>query len=49
MYGIDYLFNEVNEKDYYEPKEINSTFDDSYISYESRGDKDNKLVLLRIF
>ena len=22
MYGLDYLFNEVNEKDYYEPKEI---------------------------
>ena len=21
MYGLDYLFNKVNEKDYYEPKE----------------------------
>ena len=29
MYGLDYLFNEVNEKDYYEPKEIKSAFDGS--------------------
>ena len=26
MYGLDYLFNEVNEKDYYEPKETKSAF-----------------------
>ena len=45
MYGLDYLFNEVNEKDYYEPKEIKSTFDGSYILYESRGDKNSKLAL----
>ena len=45
MYGLDYLFNEVNEKDYYKPKEIKSAFDGSYIFYESRGDKDNKLAL----
>ena len=25
-YGLDYLFNEVNEEDYYEPKEIKSAF-----------------------
>ena len=31
MYGLDYLFN---EEDYYEPKEIKSTFDGSYILYE---------------
>ena len=43
MYGIDYLFNAVNEKGYYEPKEIKSAFDGSYILSESRGDKDNKL------
>ena len=42
-YGLDYLFNELNEKDYYEPKEIKSAFDGSYILYESRGDKDAKL------
>ena len=30
-YGLDYLFNEVNEEDYYEPKEIKSAFDGSYV------------------
>ena len=40
-YGLDYLFNELNE-DYYEPKEIKSAFDGSYMLYESRGDKDAK-------
>ena len=39
MYGLDYLFNEVKEKDYYEPKEIKSAFNGSYILYESKGDK----------
>ena len=48
-YGLDYLFNELNEEDYYEPKEINSAFDGSYILYESRGDKDNKLALYEYF
>ena len=28
-YGLDYLFNELNEEDYYEPKEIKSAFDGS--------------------
>ena len=31
MYGLDYLFNEVNEEDYYEPKEIKSAVDGSYM------------------
>ena len=35
MYGLDYLFNEVNKEDYYEPKEIKCAFDDSYVLYES--------------
>ena len=35
-YGLDYLFNELNEEDYYEAKEIKSAFDGSYILYESR-------------
>ena len=30
-YGLDYLFNELNEEDYYEPKEIKSAFDGSYV------------------
>ena len=49
MYGLDYLFNEVNEKDHFEPKEIKSAFDVSYILYESRGDKNNKLALFEYF
>ena len=45
MYGLDYLFNELNEEYYYESKEIKSAFDGSYILYESERDKDNKLVI----
>ena len=48
-YGLDYLFNELNEEDYYEPKEIKSAFDGSYMLYESRGDKDAKLALYEYF
>ena len=43
--GLDYLFNKINEEDYYEPAEIKSAFDGSYILYESRGDKDAKLAI----
>ena len=38
--GLDYLFNELYGEDYYQPKEIKSAFDGSYILYESRGDKE---------
>ena len=31
MYGLDYLLNEVNEEDYYEPKEKKSAFDGNYV------------------
>ena len=48
-YGLDYLVNEVDEKDYYEPKEIRSAFDGSYVLYESKGDKDNMLVIYEYF
>ena len=48
-YGLDYLFNELNEEDYYEPKEIKSAFDGSYMLYESRGAKDAKLALYEYF
>ena len=48
-YGLDYLFNEFNEEDYYEPKEIKSAFDGSYILYESGEDKDAKLALYEYF
>ena len=45
-YGLDYLFNELNEENYYEPKEIRGVFDGSYILYESKG---NKLALWEYF
>ena len=48
-YGLAYLFNEVNEEDYYEPKEIKGAFDGSYTLYESRGDKDNMLAIYENF
>ena len=48
-YGLDYLFNELNGEDHYEPKEIRSAFDGNYMLYESRGDKDNKLALHKDF
>ena len=30
-YGLDYLFNEVNEEDYYKPTEVKSAFDGNYV------------------
>ena len=33
-YGLDYLFNELNGEDYYEPKEIKSALDGSYMNVE---------------
>ena len=48
-YGLDYLFNEHNEEDYYKPTEVKSAFNGSYILYESRGDKDAKLALYEYF
>ena len=48
-YGLDYLFNELNEEDHYEPKEIKSAFDGTHIVYESKGDKDAKLELWEYF
>ena len=48
-YGLDYLFNELNEEDYYKPTEVKSAFDGSYMLYESKGDKDNKLAVYEYF
>ena len=48
-YGLDYLFNELNEEDYYEPKEIKSAFDGTHIVYKSKADKDAKLALWEYF
>ena len=47
-YGLDYLFNELNE-DYYKPTEVKSVFNGSYMSYESKGDKDYILALYEYF
>ena len=38
---IENLFNKINEEDYCEPIKTKHAFDDNYIVYESRGDKDN--------
>ena len=48
-YGSDYLFNELDEVDYYEPKKVKSAFNGSYVLYESKGDKDNILSLYEYF
>ena len=48
-YGLDYLFNELNEEDYYKPTEVKSAFDGGYVLYESRGDKDSKLAIYEYF
>ena len=42
---IKYLFNNINEEDYYESINIKHAFDDNYIAYESRRDKYNNLSL----
>ena len=33
-YGLDYLFSELDEVDYYEPKVVKSAFNGSYMLYE---------------
>ena len=42
---IENVFNKISEEEYYEPTKIRDSFDDNYIEYESRGDKDNNLSL----
>ena len=48
-YGLDYLFNGLDEGDYYEPREVKSAFDGIYMLYESSGDKDSKLAIYEYF
>ena len=48
-YGLDYLFNELNEEDYYKPREVKSAFDGGYALYESRGDNDGRLSIDEYF
>ena len=47
--GLDYLLNEVNEEDYYKPREVKSAFDGSYVLYESKRDKDKMPVIYEYF
>ena len=47
--GVDYLLNKLDEGNYYEPKEVKSVFECSYVLYEIRGDKDNKLTIYEYF
>ena len=49
IYGLDYSFNELNKENYFEPKEIKSAFDGSYMLYESRGDRDAMLAIWEYF
>ena len=39
---IENLFDEINE-DYYKPIKTKGAFNNNYIEYESRGDKDKRL------
>ena len=48
-YGLDCLFNELNEEDYYKPTEVKSAFNGSYMLYESEGDNDSKLSINEYF
>ena len=48
-HGLDYLFNELDEEDYYKPTEVKRAFDGGYILYESNGDKDSRLLIDEYF
>ena len=48
-YGLDYLLNELDKGGYYEPREVKSAFDGSYVLYQSNGDKDSKLSIHEYF
>ena len=44
-HDIRNLLNEIAKENYYEPIEIKSAFNASYIEYENRGDNDSNLSL----
>ena len=48
-YCLDYLFNELDDGDYYETREVKSAFDGSYMLYESSREKDSKLAIYEYF
>ena len=46
--SIENLFNKIDE-DYYKPVKTKDNFNDNYIEYENRGDKDKKLSIKEYF
>ena len=48
MRKIEDLTNEIDEEDYYKPTKTKSAFNNNYIEYKSRGDKDENLSLNNI-
>ena len=42
---IENLFGEFNDEGYYEPTKTKDAFNNNYIEYESRGDKNKNLSL----
>ena len=43
------LFEEQEEKYYYQPKRVSNFYNNSYIEYESNGDRNRKLSLDEYF
>ena len=43
------MFGEFNDEDYYEPIKTKDAFNNNYIEYESRGDKNKNLSLKQYF
>ena len=43
---IEGLFDLSDKEDYYKPIILNSAFNDNYIQYESKGDKDKILTII---
>ena len=46
--SIENLFNKIDE-DYYKSVKTKDNFNDNYIEYENRGDKDKKLSIKEYF
>ena len=46
---IENLFDEVSEQDYYKPILVKSSFKGNYKYYESRGDKEKKIISKTIY
>ena len=42
---IKTLFEQKEEKDYYQPKRVSNFWNNNYIEYESNGDKNGNLSL----